>query len=389
MLVPSRISLFGILCSLLSSEKRPATLEDVVDVLDEDHWRRLIRLADESYVLPALYPALLFHDVLERVDVEVKEYLALVHELTAERNRLILLQTVAVVRLLNGFGIEPLPLKGCASLLMGEYGAKGERILTDIDILVSEADIDKAIAVLQDSGYRYYKTPNRSDLDLSYRHHALPLVADGEPVSVELHIRPTPLRERGTLLDAEMAWSAAMRTNRHGCTFWIPSLEFRMLHAFYHSQIGDKWAWIQSAPLRSLMDFQRLASNGGERVDWEAMWGLVQKYRLERPYSLYVDTCRKYFGLTVPDYAFKKGLLLKYDTLWRDGIQRYPLVAKIRYLYAYALKSLYRQFSLLQARKDYGDLPVIRLIYYRMCKGLSFSLYARKVRDMGSIFRSL
>tara|TARA_X000000950_G_scaffold174357_1_gene211977 strand:- start:1192 stop:2058 length:867 start_codon:yes stop_codon:yes gene_type:complete len=74
-------------------------------------------------------------------------------KINRNRNEKILVQAKELNSLLLSNNIRPLFLKGTGNLLAGLYEDIAERLVGDIDILISKEDYPKAIRLLRDSGY--------------------------------------------------------------------------------------------------------------------------------------------------------------------------------------------------------------------------------------------
>jgi len=95
-----------------------------------------------------------------------------IYTLNRTRNEQILLQMKEIKATLNASGISPIYLKGTGNLIDGIYSDKGERIIGDIDFLVSDKDYLAAAELFKNEGY-VICFPDTMNSD-SKRHHHYP-----------------------------------------------------------------------------------------------------------------------------------------------------------------------------------------------------------------------
>ena len=117
-------------------------------------WPKLLVLASEQLLTPALAAAVLRLHLLGKGNEELERYFEGVLDLNRERNRLIGAQVRAILGVLNPRGIEPIGLKGIAYLLMELFHDRGERVIGDIDLLVPQDRSGEAVDALIGIGYR-------------------------------------------------------------------------------------------------------------------------------------------------------------------------------------------------------------------------------------------
>lgn len=153
-------------------------------------WPRLLENAWRHGVASLLHRHLSAQALASLVPNESKDALRQYYVRAAFRSQTHL---AALNELLEACEKEHVPvvlLKG-AALCLTTYRAPALRPFADIDLLVSEADVDPAIRVLGSCGYSL--APELISAELSRKFHSnLPLVKPGDrPVHVELHWRLT------------------------------------------------------------------------------------------------------------------------------------------------------------------------------------------------------
>jgi len=168
----------------------PETARQITGLVQEDlDWAYIFRKANENFVSPLLC----FHITKvcpQFVPLNILDQLSRFFRVHAERSLFQTRELIRLVRLLDSHGIPALPFKG-PTLAALAYGNLSLRQFSDLDILVRERDVRKAVALLIAGGYRTASplswsrnasTPSKRQKDLGLER------ADGR-VSVELHWR--------------------------------------------------------------------------------------------------------------------------------------------------------------------------------------------------------
>lgn len=102
----------------------------------QSEWEGLLHLSGEHLVVPQLRWALREQGLWAALPAEVADYLDAVYTLNLERNCGCEEQLRELVTRLNGIGVVPVLLKGAAALIDGLYPTAGERMMSDLDVLV-------------------------------------------------------------------------------------------------------------------------------------------------------------------------------------------------------------------------------------------------------------
>jgi len=116
-------------------------------------WDTVVRGSTSHYVLPALYYNLKRESFLHYLPQDLVAYMKHIASLNRERNQQLITQAKELNTLLLANNVNPIFLKGMGNLLAGLYDNIAERMVGDIDFLVSKEEYLKAITVLRDNGY--------------------------------------------------------------------------------------------------------------------------------------------------------------------------------------------------------------------------------------------
>ena len=208
-------------------------------------WAEIVAFASAQLVLPALDPALVGN-------ADAAKFLADVRAGNVARNAEMRLALIAVGRALNARGIEPILLKGANILATSQPTATAWRFLSDLDLLVPPQDLETAIAVARDNGFRASGT----DYDSSRDAHYPALIAPCGRFALELHTRvfadcALPLLETRLPTEASAATVA-------GAVLRIPSLADRIAHLIAHAQLHHGHFRAHRLLLRGLLELSQL-----------------------------------------------------------------------------------------------------------------------------------
>lgn len=260
-------------------------------------WRLLVQLALETHVATALHASLARGGWLDCVPPDVAEHLLALRRLNRDRNRALLAELALASRLLNDADVVPAVLKGAALLVDGVYADRGERLLTDLDLLVPRVAVARSRRALLAAGYA----------PLAHRapHHLEPLAHPARRVAIELHWQLVP-ESRGVQVLAQIArdtpdaWRPAVFD---GARLRVPSPMLLIGHRVAHDMLHDRGYLQGRAPLRGLLDVQRLVDSHGGHIDWRALDDHFERCALDAVFQAYRYTLHRHFPAVPPPSA--------------------------------------------------------------------------------------
>jgi len=242
---------------------------------------------------------------------EISDFLAGIHQLNAERNRQLLDEVESLAVLLNQAGIEPVLLKGAAYLVTGVYSDPADRMLQDIDFLVSPAQSRQAFEIIQGAGYEPY-VPNPTALVL--HHH--PALTRVHRVPVEIHYS-LGQGASNTILRADEIVDRSTQHRLGRAAVRIPSAEHLMTHAIVHSQI-QHGSYSRIWPsLRAMLDLVLL----GRRFPfaWDAVRNRFCAHQKTALLNLHLMQIEESLGVSAPFRIPRGGLRWLYrQALWQE-----------------------------------------------------------------------
>jgi len=164
-------------------EKNRDEIEFILKTTDVD-WEAVIKVSTSHYVFPALYCNFKRADFLKYLPADLVEYMKHITNLNRDRNTQIISQAKDLNTLLLANNITPIFIKGTGNLLLGVYEDIAERMVGDIDFLLSKKDSSSAFKILK--SVNYYTPENLLNNHPDHRHFPR-LVKQENIVAVEIH----------------------------------------------------------------------------------------------------------------------------------------------------------------------------------------------------------
>lgn len=245
-------------CLMLDED--PGFRKEIIRKIDagDIDWQKFVALCNHHLILPVIYLKFKSHDLIAQLPDELSDFLKEIYDLNVTRNNEIIQQLHEVTELLNQNNIDPLFLKGSGNLLDELYATIGERILTDIDILVPEKDYLLSAKLLEDDGYTMPE-PFYGDVE-NQKHYPL-IWKPGYPAVLEIHRLPVTEKHQrwfnSRIVDGEKKQVAAL----NGC--FVLSDQHKIILNFIHSQLDHKNQLYGVVSFRDLYDLYLLS----KRVD--------------------------------------------------------------------------------------------------------------------------
>lgn len=167
-------------------EKNRKEIENQLKTTKID-WDAVVKLSTSHYVFPALYCNFKRVDFLKYIPEELVNYMEHITTLNRERNAQIITQAKEINQLLLENNITPIFLKGTGNLLEGLYDDIAERMVGDIDFIVSNKNFKKTVQKLKEDTYTEFHK-NKPDSTLSDKHYPK-MVKDNRIASIEVHYK--------------------------------------------------------------------------------------------------------------------------------------------------------------------------------------------------------
>ena len=237
----------------LALDENPGFRTEIIDKSKSDliDWQRFVVLCSDHLILPAIYLKFKSHDIIDYIPEELSEHLYEIYKLNVSRNNQILEQLHEITAVLNKNNIYPLFLKGAGNLLDGLYSNIGERILGDIDFLVSEKDYLISAELMKNTGYT--KVSATSDYtDIKTLKHYPRLFHPDFIAIIEIHRIPIDENYQSWFNNEKIDREKITVSSLPGC--YISSDHHRIIHNFIHSQLSNEGYLFGTVSLREIYD---------------------------------------------------------------------------------------------------------------------------------------
>lgn len=262
-------------------------------------WESAVGLANQLLLTPTLWVSLRDKGLVDYLPSDLFAYLRELHHLNTERNRNLKMQAMEAIRALNAEGIEPVLLKGGVFLFDNTLSDLGARIMVDLDILVSQHDLDTCWKVLQGLGYRPTESPSA---DYSTHHHCVPLIRRGDYGSIEVH-RDIVRKGAAHIFPTEIALANTEHLRMEDLSFRILTPTCRVLHSILHSEVFYPGERDLMGRLRSLNDLVVISSAYQDQIGWVVVRKQMKAHGKEDMLQAYLYLAHRILGMALPSWV--------------------------------------------------------------------------------------
>ena len=245
-------------------------------------WDKVVQLSTSHYVLPAMFCNLKRVDFLKYLPDELVGYMSHITQLNRARNLQIINQAKALNQLLRAHHISPIFLKGTGNLLEGLYEDIADRMIGDIDLIVSHEEYPTAIKILLHNGY---KSVTNQKYFFPYIKHYPRLVNSSQIAAVEIH-KELLLEKYAPAFNYNMIQKETQKRN----DITILSFEHQLFLSIAAHQINDRGYYYKSIALRNAYDVFLLS----KKVD--AKKAISKSKNLKHPLNCFLASCYETFG---------------------------------------------------------------------------------------------
>jgi len=289
------------LCYITRILRNDQPSKDTVDALraeirtGQPDWENIVGLANNHLLAPAMWLALNKKTLVDDLPEELTVYLHDLYQLNFERNQQLHSQLLQAVRQLNHNGIIPVLLKGAKHLVTDIFSGPGARIMTDIDLLVSEDDIASSLDALVELGYQPVEDKH-GDYHEDH-HHCSPMFRSGAYGAIEIHRRLAEYPYE-LILPTELALAETEPLIVEQAHMKILTPTHRVLHNIVHSQLIDHLYDNGIMPLRSLHEVccEQEAHNG--HLDWAMISRQMNNNKRGRMLRAYLFMMKTLYGFS-------------------------------------------------------------------------------------------
>jgi hypothetical protein len=300
-------------------------------------------------LIPALYSAFRRNSLLHLLPEGFAELLEQAYGHNLFKNQQILIQANEIFRKFTDEGIKPLFMKGVSYLMQGLYHDQGERVMTDIDILLAEEDFLRSKEIMREHGY--YHPEGATVNDYENHRHQPPFLHPEGAVPVEIHQYLLPPRYSRFLTVTE-AFNDC--TIVEGDKSLILSLRHQQVLQYFHEAHHSRGGLSSLTTLRGMYDFYLLSRlRRPEANDISGFWA--------KKYLQYQYAVNEIFNTQMNDFCYQVPSNLQYlkkelfllDHQWIDGLYT-RLVYKPLYFISLAFKGLISVHSRRSLKRKLG-----------------------------------
>ena len=271
-------------------------------------WDEIIDFANQHLLIPTLCESLKQKNLIQFVENELMvEYLETVYNINSIRNKAILVQLQDISNLFFEIGVKPVLLKGASALSEGHYSGIGERMMSDIDILVPEDRVLECIELLESSKGGYEPIDSEENFWTEDGHHYRRIHSENGAAAFELHRyclgKGYPYLSNSSVMEH-------VRDSKSIKNAYVIEPTFELYHAFLHSEISDTSYENNILMLRHVHQAAVIATKYKDEIDWDLLEEEVQKYevpkeelkkyQLSSVWSAYLYALNRLFRVDIP-----------------------------------------------------------------------------------------
>lgn len=255
-------------------------------------WPALIEFANHELLAPTLWVALRDKELADELPPPSAAHLRRAHAVNRVRNERIRGELEASIGALNRAGVRPVLLKGAVDLFVSRYSDPAARILRDVDLMVLQADHDRAVEALVDLGYEVEPRP------VEWTTYWTGLSRAGAIVPIDLQWYVSA--QRGILMP-EDAWRDSVVHRVGDLEFRLLSIEHQIVHNLLHSEVQDHGSDLGFVWLRQLLDFGALCRQYRGSIDWTEIRDRFAEHGLARVPVTRLYLAQQLLGLRMPE----------------------------------------------------------------------------------------
>ena len=240
-------------------------------------WEAVVKVSTSHYVFPALYFNLKRVDFLEYVPKDLVAYMEHITNLNRHRNLQILDQAKELNQLLLDNHISPIFIKGTGNLFEELYGDPAERMVGDIDFIVSKQDYSKTFKVLL---HNEYEIITKQKYFLPSFRHQLRLKKKGFIAAVEIHKELTT-EKYAHEFNYKYIHKEIQKINEAS----VLSYEHQLVLSIVAKQINDNGFQFKNIALRNAYDLFLLSKKA------EASTAISNFISLKNPLNCFLAIC--------------------------------------------------------------------------------------------------
>ena len=248
-------------------------------------WDLFVKIASNELMLPALYTNLKKARFLDYLPSDLVKYFKYINEINHNRNKKLLKEVSFLNGILLGKKIKPIFIKGTGNLLGDLYHNISERMINDIDLLVSEENYFKTIDLLKENNYELVL--KNENIFPNFRHFSR-LKRKRDLISVEVHKElTTEYYSKG--FNYDLVFKKICKKNG----YYIFNNNEQKINTIISSQINDNMHFMKNVPLRNAYDFLLLTHKNDAIIrlkSFKKLNDIILSFKL---------VCNEIFGVSI------------------------------------------------------------------------------------------
>ncbi len=272
------------IASCLSISSNEKNKEKVISQLNLNNidWDKIVKISSSHYVLPALYHNLKNQGLLSYLPDDLVNYMFNIAEINRERNKKIIQQVIKLNNLLLANNIYPIFFKGAGNLFANIYTDITERMIGDIDFIVSAKSYTKAINILIKDGY---KEVEKVDYESPFAKHHPRMVKDRCISAIEIHKELVSFE-----YNKEFNYSLVNKDKQVFKKISVFSYENKLNMSIISSQINDNGYYYKNLVLRNAYDVYLLSKFT------DTVQAISKFNKIKHPLNCYLLSCHEIFN---------------------------------------------------------------------------------------------
>ena len=263
-------------------EKNRDEIEIILKTTDVD-WDTVVKVSTSHYVFPALYCNLKRADFLHYLPQELVSYMQYITNINRERNKKIIQQAKNLNSLLLANNIRPIFLKGTGNLLADIYEDIGERMVGDIDFILSKEDYPTGVIILREFGYSEVK---KQEYYYDEFRHYRRLQKDNNIAAVEIHTDFLSIRKYTNEFNYNFVAKDTQIINDVAVLSYANKLNLSIIA----NQINDNGFYYKTIALRNAYDVFLLSKKTNAKAALSAL------DKLNYPLNCFLAACYEVFN---------------------------------------------------------------------------------------------
>ena len=248
-------------------------------------WEDIVKFSTAHFVFPALYCNLKKVRLLKYLPGDLVNYMDHISSLNRQRNTKILLQAREINDLLLKGNISFIFLKGTGNLLADIYDDIAERMVGDIDFIISKQDYSKAITILRNFGY---SDVHKNKYHLPNKKHYRRLKKENTIAAIEIHKELSGINKFSDKFNFKYVKNDSQVINE----FRLLSYANKLNLSIISYQIDDHGFKYRNIALRNAYDVFLLSKKTN------AISAIKKLDKLYHPLNCFLSVCHEIFNRT-------------------------------------------------------------------------------------------